>query len=480
MIIGLLVFTIGVIPFILALYINRINKDSKISFGLFLFLSLITIWQADIGILYFKDQLSEEIVLFLFRLFRIGPTFAIPVVYYIAFTILQNYLSKSKDVRVLDKIVHVIFTKKIFIFLIVWSSVIYMISWTKLGILGLEIEQVNYSALEFYFPEYGPLSWLYIFHMSSLTIFLLLILLLSRRILNTNIRKFLRGFAISSLLLFILGFINFSPGTGSIAGSIGVIIFSVMIMHEFIKLNTNIKLNYYQLLERQKKLDYTGFLAGSLIHEVKNTNQVIKGFSQLLKNNVSMNEHEKGYVDMILQSTEQMENLSNNYKEYMKHSKMECKVENLYEIMERSINFLKEIIKEKSVEIEFTNEHRPLLVFVNKTYLQQVFINLMKNSVEAIPNERETRKITINIDFLNDYIVINFYDTGLGIPPENWETIFDPFITFKDTGLGLGLPFVKKIIFEHRGDIYVVNSTDAGTHFQIKIPQFELSDRNYF
>ena len=409
MIIGLLVFTIGVIPFVLALYINRMNKGSKLSFGLFLFLSLITIWQADIGILYFKDQLSEEIILFLFRLFRIAPTFAIPVVYYIAFTILQNYLSESKEVRVLDKIVHMLFTKKIFIFLIVWSLVIYMISWTKLGILGLEIEQVNYSSLEFYFPEYGPLAWLYICHMSSLIIFLLLILLLSRKILNTNISKFLRGFAISSLLLFILGFINFSPGTGSIAGSIGVIIFSVMIMHEFIKLNTNIKLNYYQLLERQKKLDYTGFLAGSLIHEVKNTNQVIKGFSQLLKNNVSMNEHEKGYVDMILQSTEQMENLSNNYKEYMKHSKMEFKVENLYEIMERSINFLKEIIKEKRVEIEFTNEHRPLLVFVNKTYLQQVFINLMKNSVEAIPNERETRKITINIDLLEMMISLSIF-----------------------------------------------------------------------
>ena len=107
---------------------------------------------------------------------------------------------------------------------------------------------------------------------------------------------------------------------------------------------------------------------------------------------------------------------------------------------------------------------RPLFVFVNKTYLQQVFINLIKNSLEAIPNERATRKITIKIDILNDHIAINFYDTGTGIPSENWETIFDPFITFKDTGMGLGLPFVKKIIFEHRGDIFVVDSTDAGTH----------------
>ena len=57
-----------------------------------------------------------------------------------------------------------------------------------------------------------------------------------------------------------------------------------------------------------------------------------------------------------------------------------------------------------------------------------------------------------------------------------WESIFDPFISFKDKGMGFGLPFVKKIIFEHRGDIAVVDSTPEGTHFQIKIPQFGFYD----
>ena len=61
MIIGLFVFTIGIIPLVLALTVIRNNKDSKLSLGLFLFMIVITIWQADVGILYFKDQLSEEI-----------------------------------------------------------------------------------------------------------------------------------------------------------------------------------------------------------------------------------------------------------------------------------------------------------------------------------------------------------------------------------------------------------------------------------
>ena len=158
-----------------------------------------------------------------------------------------------------------------FIFLIVWSSVFYLINWTKLGILGLKTEQINYSTIEFYFPEYGPLSWLYIGYLGSIIIFLLFIFLLSGKILNTNINKFLRAFSLYSFLLFISGWINFSPGTGALTSSIVVIFFSILIMFEYMKLNTNITLNYYQLLERQKKLDYTGYLAGSLIHEVKNT-----------------------------------------------------------------------------------------------------------------------------------------------------------------------------------------------------------------
>lgn len=476
MIIGLFVFAIGIIPLVLALTVIRNNKGSKLSLGLFLFMIVITIWQADVGILYFKDQLSEEMILFLFRLFRIAPTFAVPLVFYIAYAILKDYLMVRKGEGILGKIVQFIFTKKMFIFLLVCSSIFYLINWTKLGISGLKTEQINYSTIEFYFPEYGPLAWLYIGYLGSIIIFLLFVFLLSGKILNTNINKFLRAFSLYSFLLFISGWINFSPGTGALTSSIVVIFFSILIMFEYMKLNTSITLNYYQLLERQKKLDYTGYLAGSLIHEVKNTNQVIKGFSQLLKNSVSMTEYEKGYVDMILQSSEQMENLAENYKEYMKHAKIECKVENLIEITEKAIDFLKETIKEKHVEIECENDYRPILVFINKTYLQQVFINLIKNSIEAIPLERETKKITIQFHISEESVVIDFYDTGKGIPRENWETIFDPFISFKETGLGLGLPFVKKMIFEHRGDIYIVDSTKEGTHMQIQIPQFEISD----
>jgi signal transduction histidine kinase len=475
MIIGILVCTIGLIPIVLAFGVRKLYKGSDLSLGLLIYMILISIWQADIGILYFKDILDERTIFWFFRLFRLAPTFAIPVTFYVAFTIIKKHTTSFKEGTFINKLLAIVFTRRTFMVLTVWSSIVYVINWTPLGLKGLKVVPIYHSTFSFYFPQYGSLSWLYMFHMSSFIVFLFFIYFLSKNILNQYINKFLGTFSICSLLLFITGFINFYPGTGAISSSIGVIIFSIIIMLAFIKLNTMITINYNNLIERQKKLDYTGNLAGSLIHEVKNTIQVIKGFSKILDNSIST-DLEKGSLDLIKSAAQQLEDLANSYNDYIKFSKMEFRVEDINQIIELSIKFSNEIVKDKEVEIEFNKKFKTLKAFVNKTYLQQVFINLIKNSSEAIPLDRDMRKITIDTDFIGESIVINFFDTGTGIPIENWESIFDPFISFKNEGMGLGLPFVKKVIFEHKGNIQVITSTPMGTQFQITIPQFEFSD----
>lgn len=82
----------------------------------------------------------------------------------------------------------------------------------------------------------------------------------------------------------------------------------------------------------------------------------------------------------------------------------------------------------------------------------------------------------ISTDIQVDKIIIHFTDTGKGIPADHWESIFDLFNSSKEDGLGLGLPFVKNIIFEHRGDIKVLDSSTNGTHIQIILPQYSFSE----
>ena len=172
----------------------------------------------------------------------------------------------------------------------------------------------------------------------------------------------------------------------------------------------------------------------------------------MLNKSESLTKNDKSALEMITKASEHLGELASNYKEYMKSSKMTFKIEDFEAIINESIGLSKEIVKEHEIEMEFINNYKPLKAYVNKTYLQQVFINLIKNSSEAIPKTRENKKITIKTEISNNSTVIHFMDTGKGIPHENWESVFDPFISFKERGMGLGLPFVKKVISEHLGN----------------------------
>ncbi|WP_228409607.1 sensor histidine kinase [Radiobacillus deserti] len=429
------------------------------------------VWQMDVGILYFKGILEEDTILTLFKLFRLGPTFSVPIVFFIAYRVMKNEPAMLKDGSWLWKVLIRIFDKKVLTFLIGWSAVVYLIHWTPLGIRGLEASRTDFLPIHHYFPVYGVMSWVYIVHMSGFVLMMIVVYLTTRKLIDSSMKVFLKSFSIYSTFLIVCGFLNFVPKLGVVSSSIGVVIFSTLIVHEFIKMNTRLKFNYYQLMERQKKLDYTGNLAGSLIHEVKNTNQIIKGFAKVLDDSESLTQRGKGALEMIKSSSEHLEGLSNNYKEYLKSSAISLDKVDLELIIRRSISFSSEMLAEHGVDIKFTNHYKPLHAYVNRTNLEQVFINMIKNSIEAMPSEREKREIQISTEMKEERIIIHLKDTGKGIPKENWESIFDPFISFNEKGMGLGLPFVKKTVIEHLGNIYVVESSAEGTHFQIELPQ---------
>jgi signal transduction histidine kinase len=472
MVTGILICAIGLLPLFLALSISKVYKETKLSVGMVISMILISIWQLDIGVLYLQDILSENAVLFLFKLFRLGPTFTLPMILYVAYWITKNQPSVMNNTKGLTKITSALFTKKALIGFTIWSMIVYIISWTSLGIKGLIVTKETYTS-NHYFPDHGPLVWVYIFHMGIIVLFLLVLGVLSMRIRNKHYKSFLVGFSFNALFLILPGILNFLPFTGVLTSSIGVIIFSAASMHIFSKFNADLKSYNHELVEKQKKLDYTGQLTGSLIHEVKNTNVIIKSFSTMLERSDTLVERDKRTLEMIGKSTEHLEQLTDNYSAYMKSSAMTFKTENLADIIQASIDFSVGMLEENGVELEFINNYSPLNVYLNKANLQQVFINLIKNSVEAIPENRVKKKITIRTEIDDKNIVIHFTDTGKGICPENWVSVFDPFISLgnKKRGMGLGLPFVKKMMIEHLGDINIVESSPNGTHFKLEIPQ---------
>jgi signal transduction histidine kinase len=471
MVTGILICAIGLLPLFLAMCISKVYKETKLSVGMAVSMILISIWQLDIGVLYLKGILSEDAVLFLFKLFRIGPTFTLPMVLYVAYWITKNQPSLMNKTNKLTNITSALFTKKALICFTIWSAIVYIIGWTSLGINGLVVTKEAFTS-NHYFPDHGPLVWVYIFHIGIIVLFLFILNILSLRIRNTHYKSFLVGFSFNASFLILPGILNFFPITGVLTSSIGVILFSAVSIHIFSKFNAYLKSYNHELLEKQKKLDYTGQLTGSLIHEVKNTNVIIKSFSAMLEKSNSLDERDRRTLEMIGKSTEHLEQLTDNYSAYMKSSAMTFKTEDLAVIIQDSIDFSAGMLEENGVELEFINIYSPLNVYLNKANLQQVFINLIKNSVEAMPKNRE-KKIKIYTEIGDKNIIIHFTDTGKGICPENWVSVFDPFISLgnQKRGMGLGLPFVKKMMIEHLGDIHIVRSSPNGTHFKLEIPQ---------
>lgn len=120
-------------------------------------------------------------------------------------------------------------------------------------------------------------------------------------------------------------------------------------------------------------------------------------------------------------------------------------------------------------DIEFISEISPLLpkITVDKVKLQEVFLNILCNAQDAIPDAGTIHMRAITKD---SNILVTISDTGIGIPPVYLSTIFDMFQTYKSNGTGLGLSIAKRIVEAHHGTITVESTVDVGTTFFISLP----------
>lgn len=474
MIIAFLIANIGIIPLVLAFSTLKIYKGSELSFALLLYMVSISFWQLDVAVLYLKGVLPQAIIFLLFKIFRAGPTFNIPIVFYLSYILIRKHSTNIKNQKFYPLLLS-IFNRKVLVFSLIWSVCIYIINMTKLGMTGLKETTLLNTDTSFYFPEYGPLQFLFLIHTGSFVVLIIFTLIISQQIYNEYLKSFLHTFSLFSVLLFISGFLNFIPGTGSLFSSLGIIVFSVVIVFSFVKMHTMMTVDFNRLIERQKKLDETGGLTASLVHEVKNNLQIIKGYTKLLSELTPLPENGSRMIDMIQTSSQQIDELVKNYTTYIKHQSIEYKMVDLNDIIEQAIKISQDYVENSSADISFVNKYRTLKLYANESYMKQVFVNLIKNSSEAFPADRQNKKIVIKTNIDGDKIIVDFYDSGTGIPSEKWESIFDPFNSSKKEGFGLGLPFVKKIIYEHRGDIKIMESCSGGTHFQIVLPQYSFS-----
>ena len=122
------------------------------------------------------------------------------------------------------------------------------------------------------------------------------------------------------------------------------------------------------------------------------------------------------------------------------------------------------------VEIKYTGNEKEMFVYADAEQLVQVFNNLLKNALQAIPNNR-IGKIKVELKEFETKLIIEITDNGNGISEENMDKLFIPNFTTKSTGMGLGLSIAKNIIELSEGNIAFQSKINIGTTFTISFPK---------
>ena len=173
------------------------------------------------------------------------------------------------------------------------------------------------------------------------------------------------------------------------------------------------------------------------------------------------------YWSNLSSDIEYMEQLVAQFSDFAKSEKLEKSTFSLLALLEQvSLSFAALIAHS---DVDFTCKIDPSIhqIIGDKTKLQEVFLNLLKNAYEAaLPNNT----IYLEAALENDCVQILVRDTGCGITEEQLPTIFDPFVTYKKEGSGLGLAICSNIIKAHGGTICVNSVTEEGTSFLVTIP----------
>ncbi len=225
-------------------------------------------------------------------------------------------------------------------------------------------------------------------------------------------------------------------------------------------------------LRRAERLAGLGELSAGVAHEIRNPLAGISMITQLLGDKLEDGDADlKGYVDRILNETERLNRIVQSLLEFSRPSEPMMTVFNLYQEMGSVLDLVRSMAEKKKVKLELPESGQDISVWADRGQLQQVFLNLLRNAVEAC-EKGQTVGLRIGGETVGrgrKRVVATVWDTGPGVPPEFEERLFNPFFTTKAEGTGLGLAICLKIVQEHGGSINYRKGAQGGSEFSIDL-----------
>ncbi|WNS80695.1 ATP-binding protein [Domibacillus sp. DTU_2020_1001157_1_SI_ALB_TIR_016] len=564
-------------------------KYQRVTYPLAVFYLAVSMWQMSIAVLYGEEWLDQKTIESLFRFFRMGTVVFAPLLFYMVYQLLF-FEELQFDVRK-KKILQKLINRFSYIGMLIWTIVVYMISWTPLGIAGFDRHSIPPFNEEFYYPMAGPLGWTFSIHILLIIVMDLLAIYLTFKIVDKHRRTFLRVFFVSLLLAYSFGVINLSSDSPLFQAILALIILVMGIFTAYVKLiynkmeEVNGQLLIQQLFLRRvidanpnfiyakdqygrftmanaaiaalygvsseqmlgkresdfyadpkqaeemakedmyllekdeakiqekqylqtpddrmytvqitkkplffsaghkellcvatditemeqkeeyirktEKLNIVGQLAAGVAHEIRNPLTSLKGFIQLIDQEYSI---DPKYTKIMLDELERIEFVSSEMLVLAKPEVIVKQSITLSHLMRDVVDLLNMQAITQSINIQMEPFKEEVELEGNTNQLKQVFINVLKNAVEASP---KNSIIAIDHEQIHNRLAVSITDRGMGMPKERLEKLGEPFYTSKEKGTGLGLMVSMRIIKEHGGDMTFQSREGEGTKVTVWLP----------
>lgn len=229
-------------------------------------------------------------------------------------------------------------------------------------------------------------------------------------------------------------------------------------------------------IRQRDRLAAVGRLAAGIAHEIRNPLSSIAGSVQVLSTMATLNDEQQVLVDIVRRESERLNNIISDFLSYSREKNYKFTQHDLLLILDDTLRLMENRPSREAADYRLVRnfEVREALALVDTDRLKQVFWNLCDNAFRAMPSGGSLK---VSLRARGSNWALSFKDSGVGLPLEQLEKVFEPFQSNFEGGTGLGLALVYQIVQAHKGRVYAISTPGEGAEFVVEIPQSQAPPR---
>jgi len=259
----------------------------------------------------------------------------------------------------------------------------------------------------------------------------------------------------------------------AVAAQAAVAIENANLYREIEEKNRELRASYEELRKTQQalvakeKLALLGEMAATVAHEIRNPLTAIRGFAQRISRKVGPDARAGDYCHFIVEEVDRLDRFIKDVLDFARRPRPALEPIDLNVLIRDIVRLLQdELVQHEITMVPMLDLSLPK-IRLDESQIRQLLVNLVQNARQAMDREGT---LTLSTERVDDWAVLSVSDTGVGIPRENFDRIWEPFYTTRTHGTGLGLSLVRRIVEDHGGRVEVESRLGEGTTFRVFLP----------